>query len=276
MATPSGRQGVFTGAEPESVPLSLHLILAVPTVLLWVHSFPRGARRGLTLDFGAPTITDAFTAHFVHLSTGHLLSNLILYALVVSTAYLLAWRCGDRRTFRRGFLTVLLVFPPVLSGLSVALGRTALGYGFSGLNMALFGLLTVLLARFLVHRFGLHVDDRGVALFGVGVVLLTLRSLPTTGATLAIAGSAACLSLASVVGRLRDLPSVTPARQTARRQVGDLELAIFASLLSWTVPIVAFSVPSSVGDALGLYVHFLGYGLSFTVLYVADAVGLLA
>jgi hypothetical protein len=274
MATSSERQRTLEGSD--SAPFGFLLSLAVPTLLLLVHSLPRGVRRGLALEFADPTITAAFTAHFVHLSTAHLFSNLILYALVVSTAYLLARRLGDLRTFRRGFLTVLVVFPPVLSGLSVALGRPALGYGFSGLNMALFGLLTVLLSRFLVRRFGFPVDGRGVVLFGVGVVLVALWSLPVTGATLAVAGSAACLSLASVVARLRGRSSHATDRPKTAGGAGEYELVFVAAVLFCVLPFVAFSAPSTVAAALGLYVHFLGYALAFTVLYVADAAGLLA
>lgn len=267
---------MFEQGGSETISLGLFLTIAVPTVLLWVHSLPRGARRGLALDFGDPTLVDAFTAHFVHLSTGHLLSNLVFYGVVVSVAYLLARRSDDLRTFRRGFLTVMLAFPPALSGLSVALGRPALGYGFSGLNMALFALLTVLLGRFLFRRFGLQIDDQGVVLFGLGVVLVAVHSLPTTTVTLGVAGSAACLSLASVVGGRRRRPEADGGWATGQSRSGDVELAVVAGIVFCAVPFVAFSPPSNVGAALGLYVHFLGYALSFTVLYVADAAGLLA
>jgi hypothetical protein len=163
----------------------------------------------------------------------------------------------------------------VLSGLSVALGRPALGYGFSGLNMALFGLLTVLLARFLASRFGFHVDDWGVAMYGLGIVLVALRSLPITSVTLAVAGSAVCLSIATVVGHIRR-PIVIEGGFIVNTQAGDVILAVVAGLLFCAVPLVAFSPPSSVGEALGLYVHFLGYALLSTVLHLGDTLGLLS
>lgn len=139
----------YRGFDPSrSVPVGPLLATTLPMCLLWVHTLPRTPRRGLALAFSDPSLSSLFTAHFVHLSTGHLLSNLTIYALVVPTAYLLARRTGDLPAFRRGFLTVVIGFPVALSGLSVALGRPALGYGFSGVNMALFGLLTLLLGRF--------------------------------------------------------------------------------------------------------------------------------
>lgn len=261
--------------QSRSVPIGPLLAVVVPMFLLWVHTLPRTARRGLALAFGDPTLSSAFTAHFVHLTTGHLLSNLILYTLVVSAAYLLARRTEDLPAFRRGFLTVVLVFPVVLSGLSVALGRPALGYGFSGVNMALSGLLTLFLGRFLGRRFGLGVDRRGLVLFGLAIVLVTLRSLPRTEVSLAVAGSAACLAGAAAVGRLRRQPQPRTERATTAVRPGDVELAVTAGSLFCVLPFISFSVPSNVADGLGLYVHFLGYALAFTVLYAADAVGLL-
>ena len=274
MAMSSDQRNEFGGSQ--STPIGALVAVSVPLLLLWLHTYPRPARRDLALAFGDPTLPTAFTAHFVHLSTGHLLSNLIVYALVVPAAYLLARRTAQLRAFRRGFFTVLVVFPPVLSGLGVALGRPALGFGFSGVNMALFGLLTLLFGRFLARRFDVGVDDRGVVLFGLGVVLVTLRSLPTSAVTLAVAGSAGCLALASVVSPQRDRAGGTDARPRRSRGVGDLELALFAGFLFCVLPFLAFSTPESVAAGLGLYVHFLGYALAFTVLYVADAAGLLA
>lgn len=258
-----------------SVPIGPLLAVGVPTLLLWVHALPRTTRRGLALVFGDPTLSSAFTAHFVHFSTGHLLSNLMIYALVVPPTYLLARRTDELPAFRRGFLTVVVVFPVALSGLSVALGQPALGYGFSGVNMALFGLLTLFLGRFLARRFGLGVDRRGLALFGVGVVFITLRSLPLTDVALSVAGSAACLAGAAVVGRVRRQSPPRPERLGLSRQNGDTELAAVTGFLFCALPLVSFSVPSSVSAGLGLYVHFLGYALAFTVLYAADAAGLL-
>ena len=260
----------------KSTPVGALLTVSVPLLLLWVHTLPRAVRRDLALAFGDPSLPTAFTAHFVHLSTGHLLSNLILYALIASATYLLARRTDQLRLFHRGFFTVVVAFPPVLSGLSVALGRSALGFGFSGVNMALFGLLTLLLGRFLARHFDVGVDDRGVVLFGFGVVLVTLRSLPTTAVTLSVAGGAGCLALASVVGHRRDGPRVAGSRRAGVRETGDLELALVAGFLFCVLPLVAFSIPESVAAGLGLYVHFLGYTLAFTVFYVADVAGLLA
>lgn len=274
MATSSDHH---SGLEsPVSMPVDPLLVVLVPLCLLWVHSLPLATRRGLVLAFEDPTLPTAFTAHFVHLTTGHLVSNLLLYALLVPTAYLLARRTDDLPAFRRGFLTVLVVFPLALSGLSVALGRPALGYGFSGLNMALFGLLTLLLGRFFARRFDLGVDDRGVFLFGIGVVLVSLRSLPTTSVTLAVAGGAGCLALASVVGRNRRGSRGPPERAASPSRVGDVELAAVAGSLFCILALVAFSVPGSLSAGVGLYVHFLGYALAFTVVYVADVAGLLA
>ncbi|MFC7226411.1 hypothetical protein N0B31_03270 [Salinirubellus salinus] len=274
MATSSERPNRFgTG---DSVPVGPLATVAVPLALLWVHSLPVGTRQSLALAFGDPTLSTLFTAHFVHLSAGHLLSNLIIYGLVVPMAYLLARRTDDLRAFRRGFLTVLLVFPPALSGLSVALGRPALGYGFSGLNMALFGLLTMFLGRFLARRLGVGVDRRGLVLFGAGIVLVVLQSLPTTAVSLSVAGAAACLSLASVVSRHRRRSAEGPTLGSRSGRGGDAELAAVAGVLFCVLPVVAFSQPTSVSAGLGLYVHFLGYALAFTVLYAADAAGLLA
>lgn len=255
-------------------PLGTVLVVSVPVVLASVHTLPVGVRRGLALDLAAPTPVSFYTAHFVHFGIEHLVSNLLFYVLATPITYLLARATDELRTFRRAFLTVLVVFPPALSGLTVALGRPALGYGFSGLNLALFGISTLLLGRFLSRRFDLVVDDRGLSIFGVGVAVVALRALPSNVVTYLIAFGAGCLSLAVALERYWDRGSSGADPPPARR--GDAELAVVATVVCSLLPFVAFAPATTVAAGLGLYVHFLGYALSYTVLYVADVLGLLA
>lgn len=45
---------------------------AVPVALLAVFSLPLETRRSLAFDYVDPTLVTAFTAHYVHLGTAHL------------------------------------------------------------------------------------------------------------------------------------------------------------------------------------------------------------
>lgn len=104
---------------------------------------------------------------------------------------------------------------------------------------------------------------------------MALQSLPLTRVTLSVAGAAACLSGAGVVGRMRRRPPTPVDCPVTPDRTGDVELAVVAGFVFCALPAISFSPPSSLSAGLGLYVHFLGYALAFTVFYAADAAGLL-
>lgn len=247
----------------------------VPLAATLVFLLPEGTRRSLAFAYREPTVASAYAAHFVHLSADHLLANLLGYALLAGTGYLLAALSDARRLFGVAAATYLLAFPFALSALNLAVPRDAVGYGLSGLNMAFLGLLPVLLAVYAGRR--LH-PAAGVR-HAPGAFLLTLataalRSVPTTRLTAAIAAAAAlgavgyAASFASAVGEAGRGAAPTAARP------GWADLFALGAVLLLAYPFVAFPTELRVGAAVvNAYVHLLGFCLAFLVAYVACEAG---
>ena len=133
-------------------PLDLVALAAVPVVLLAVFALPEPTRRSLAFAYHDPTALTALSAHYVHFDPDHLLANLAGYGLLAGVGYLLAAASRQRRFFFVAFATVCVAFPVVLSALNLAVPRRAVGFGFSGVNMAFAGLLPLLLAAFVHTR----------------------------------------------------------------------------------------------------------------------------
>lgn len=132
--------------------LDLVALAAVPAVLLAVFALPEPTRRSLAFAYHDPTALTALSAHYVHFDPNHLLANLAGYGLLAGVGYLLAAASRRRRFFFVAFSTVCVAFPVVLSALNLAVPRRAVGFGFSGVNMAFAGLLPLFLAAFVHTR----------------------------------------------------------------------------------------------------------------------------
>jgi len=131
----------------------------------------------------------AFTAHYVHLDVGHLAGNVAGYALLAGVGYALAVLGDSRRFFLTALATFLLVFPFVLSALNLAVPRDAIGFGFSGINMALAGLLPLLLGTYARERFHVEGSVRALpAVFFALVGWIALLALPVSTSGLGLAG----------------------------------------------------------------------------------------
>jgi len=81
--------------------------------------------------------------------------------------------------------TFLAAFPVVLSALNLAVPRNAIGFGFSGINMALAGLLPLLLAVYARERFSPQASIRALpAVFFPLVGWMALLALPVSPGSL--------------------------------------------------------------------------------------------
>lgn len=181
-----GREGSVGYAD-------LVLLLAVPSLISLFHRFlgPEAKQR-LFYDPADPDLVSLYGSSLVHTSTGHLVGNLLGYALLVVLGVAFVVWIGERRWFRFAVLANLLVTPVlvnltdtlVLSTVAPALlGPVA---GFSSV-VAGFGGLTVAFYLGLVRRVG---DTRAAVAVG-GTVLVGLLeaiqliyvpdSLPTVG-----------------------------------------------------------------------------------------------
>jgi hypothetical protein len=251
--------------------VDLLVLLAVPAVLLAVFALPEATRRSLAFAYADPTVATAFSAHYVHLTVGHLAGNVAGYCLLAGVGYALAVLGGARRFFLTALATFLLAFPFVLSALNLAVPRDAIGFGFSGVNMALAGLLPLVLGAYARERFGFAESVRALpAVFFALVGWIALLALPLSTTGLGVAGLAT-----GVAGGLLALLYAWSARLSVRASVRDLahavasnpedgDLFVAGAVLVVGYPVVGFPAdPTGAGSVVNLYVHFLGFCLAF-------------
>ncbi|WP_123619498.1 hypothetical protein [Halorubrum sp. CSM-61] len=252
-------------------------LAVVPATLVAVFALPESTRRSLAFAYAEPTVRTAFTAHYVHLDASHLAGNAAGYALLAGVGYALAVLAGYRRFFLVALATFLAAFPFVLSALNLAVPRNAIGFGFSGVNMALAGLLPLLLGVYARDRFFPEASVRTLpAAFFPLVGWMTLLAVPVSSGALdapelaGLAGPAAAVA-GLLLGLLYASSAGVRIRQAIREAVravvsnpgyGDL----FAVGVALTVgyQIVGFpGNPTSADGVVNLYVHLLGFCLGF-------------
>ncbi|WP_439028031.1 hypothetical protein [Haloarchaeobius sp. DT45] len=252
-------------------------LTSVPAVLWAAYALPDETKRNAALSHTDPTLVDAFVSHYVHLVPGHLLSNLGLYLLVAPLSYLLCAVAGRKREFRVAFVSYLLVFPFVISGLNVLIARPTVGLGFSGLGLAFVGLLPWALFAYLQNRMPeTFQTERAPALFFLGAVVIGIIVIPPTlltmtGVVMASIGLVAYVGVL-VFRRSSRLPS---RFSRALATPGYLEIAALSLVVFVGVAVLTFSVPAvSDGVVVNHYTHFVGYSLGFIVPYTLfDALG---
>ncbi|MFC7069034.1 hypothetical protein [Halobaculum lipolyticum] len=245
-------------------------LAAVPVVLVAVFLSPEATRRELAFAYRRPTVLTAYTAHFVHLSLDHLLANVLGYALLAGTGYVVAVLADVRRLFGVAAATYLLAFPLVLSALNLAVPRDALGYGFSGVTTAFAGLLAVVGAAYAGRRLhpalGVRHAPGAFLLALAAVAVLVSPSVPLARPLAAVAALGALGYAVSARGALRS--SAAPPRATAR-EAGWLDLFVVAAVVFVGYPFVGFPAELRVGTAVtNVYVHLLGFCLAFLVAYI--------
>jgi hypothetical protein len=264
---PVGEDGSFWRTVRHDARRSDLLLLSVPLVLVGIWAAPSPVRRALVLTFADPTPLTVFTTHFVHRSPSHLAVNLLVYLLVVPGGYLLGAQVGALGLFRRAYLVTLLVVPPVL-GLSASLVADAgIGLGFSGINMALFGVFTLFLGDYLTQHFTAVLDGWGGTLYLCSLASIAGLAVPTT----TLSGLLAAAALLGAILTLRTELGIGLHHARRWKQLGYGELALGGLVLFVALPVLAIGA-----DATGrveVYVHVLGYVLAFVPLYVTVTLG---
>jgi len=255
-------------------PVDILVLCAVPVGLLGIFALPQSIRLQLVFSHRDPTLLTAYTSHFVHLTSGHLLANLLLYLFVTPTVYCLCVLAGRRQLFWTAFVVCLGGFPLILSAMNLALWRTrpVVELGFSGIVMALFGLLPLALAAYAGEVF----DDDLTAvssppLFFFVTALIAFFAVPLTPASIA----AGVLSIAAAglygqfVGGTISLPGLSDVRKVVRK-TGYFELTAVAVLLLVVLPVVSFRVTAHGNSLTNGYLHFQGFALGYIAAYVTS------
>lgn len=251
--------------------LDLLALCLPPAALLAVFALPEATRRSLAFAYADPTPLTAFSAHYVHLGADHLLGNLAGYALLACVAYALATLSGRRRLFFTALVTYLGAFPFALSALNLAVPRDAIGFGFSGVNMALSGLLPVLWYCYARDRFAPSASVAALpAVFFALVGWIALLALPVSTARYGIAGlaigvAAALLAVLYAASSDLRLPgSLRGAARSVASRPGYGDLLVVGAVVAVGYPVVGFPAdPSGGGSVVNLYVHLLGFCLGF-------------
>lgn len=248
----------------------LVVLALVPTVLLAVYALPPEVRRGFALDHAAPTLLTAFTSHFVHLSSAHLLANLAGYLLVVPTGYALAVASGRRRQFFVVFAAFLGSLPLLLSGLNLLFPRPTVGVGFSGVLLAFVGYLPFAFMSFIGSTFDVDVDagqSHWLFFFGLGVVAY-VAAPGVYGLGLAAAATLAGVLYLLPVVETVDRTQVASWRSTLAVS-GYGELVLLGTALFFIYPFVAFPTDFVVASGvINVYTHALGFCLGYITTYV--------
>jgi len=264
--------------------VDLAVLFSVPVLLAGVFLLPVGTRESLVFEYTAPTLATAVSSSFVHLSPAHLLVNVVGYSLVVPAAYLLSVASGRRVRFFVVFGTFLLVFPSVLSYLTLAVARPGAGVGFSGVVMAFVGYLPLALASYLEERADVGSSGTLGPIFfflGIGLIAgLSVQSVERDRATVLLGTSGLILTalLSALLYWLSasvEPGTVVQKLRAMARHSGAAELLGFAGVLFVVFLFVAF--PSDVGSGttvVNVYVHLLGYALGFISTYATVELGL--
>lgn len=280
---PPGPGGFGPALARATSPQDVATLAAVPVLLLGVYALPEATRRALVFEYTDPGAVTALSAHYVHFDPTHLAGNVIGYCLLASACYLLAALAGRLALFRAAFVTFLLAFPPVLSALNLAVPRAAVGYGFSGVNVAFAGLLPLLLTAYVGRRLVPAVRVRHApGLFLLSLAPVPLLALPPSATAFGLAAGAGlgAVGYAASFRRRESLADATREwadRSTLRSLLGRpgwSDLFVLAAGLLLAFPFAAF--PADVrtgGTVLNLYVHLLGFCLAFIGPYLALELG---
>jgi len=254
------------------------LVLAFPLFIGLGYSLPLGARESLVFNYTNPTPLAAFAATFIHFETGHLTTNVGLYVLVVPILYILSALSGRQQQFRVFVFTALLVFPPVLSYLNLAIARPSVTFGASGVIMAFVGYLPLALSEYLDANFDIGpVSVFAPALFFASlgpISVLSLQSVLLQNLTVLL--GAAGLVLATMLSTALYVLIVYEQTDDARTKLrfamqatGYSDLIVLTVLLLFFALIIAFPAnPQVDSGVLNLYEHFLGYALGFMTPYI--------
>ena len=231
---------------------------AAPAVTLVLWSLPLSVREAFTLTFEAPTRVTLLTAHFVHLDRTHYLTNLIGYGLVAGTGYLCFTRARERITFLSAALVTVLLFPIVLSLLSLLVLDTGQGYGLSGIVAGLLGTTVAGIGVYTRRRLPVA-GAISPPLFLGGAVAAAVRLLPPELARNGVIIVALLLAGSYLLGISIESPTDCTDGSVLVPIVG---------IVTCSVVLFAAFPRGALANTASPYIHFIGYGLGYLTVYI--------
>lgn len=265
--------GFRRAVSKQARPTDLTAIMAVALVLVGLFALEPTTQRSLVFETGQPTLRAAYFAHFVHRQQFHLLGNVLVYLVVVPVTYLLCILGGRRQLFRVTFVMLFSIFPLVLSLMQLLFPRQREVLGFSGINAGFFGLLCVAWALYTGRHFFDEPSPRyAPALLFAVAGAVALITLPARAWRLEIAAASLALSLGYLAAWLASSGRPTPAAiHEGFDRFGYAELAGAGFGLIVSYPFIGFRAVVTVETGvLDVYIHLLGFALTFMIVYAYE------
>lgn len=253
-------------------PLDIGLIAAAPALLVLIHVAPDALRDALVLNRATPTPLALFTNHYVHADDWHLAGNLLTFLPAAATLYALSDMARARRLFRTYLVTILLLFPLLLSTADLlffeAIGVTSgTSQGFSGISAATIGLLpvplTAALRKNLTDRIRTQ-DAIGLYLLSLAGIPLTYWQGPGTAAALLVILLLAALYLRAALRRARTDPGLGKRFNALAADPLRFAAVLVSTWLVLAMPLILF--PADItqrGTVVNVFTHYAGFTLGF-------------
>ncbi|MFO7925516.1 hypothetical protein [Natronomonas sp.] len=222
----------------------------------------------MAFEYANPTISTAYTAHFVHFTPSHLGSNLAVFLFASGAIVVLVGRVGDHWLLVGYLTTLAVVLPVALSFSNLAIPRNSVTYGFSGINMAIVGFLPVATTRYLERKLE-HPLDTSLLLTSFFLSMSYVGVVAVPLSTVSVALAAASVVFGSIFA-IQFGRSVSEALLSGDTRSNTFDATLLSGVIVWIVLLsVGFPKIDATGDGVtNLYVHFMGYALGFTVSYL--------
>jgi len=185
--------------------------------------------------------------------------------------------CGYRDQFYISYVTYVLVFPFVLTGFTLLFMRPGTVVGFSGVLMAFYRYLPLVMGGFIAEQFGLDTTTNVAPLLyfiGLGIIVLLSVWPALTNPTVAL-GSLGLLLVVLLTllwyaaTILSDDNDPRGTVQRAWQKTGYFELSVTAFVLLVTFPFAMFPLePTIASGIVDTYTHLLAYSLGFVTTFI--------
>ena len=162
------------------------ILISLVVVMLILYSVPPQLQDKLVLNYQEFSFSNPadwirlYTSHFVHQGFWHLFGNLSVFVMIFLLIYILAESGNNAASFKRLLIFIFIFLPSILALLDLAITRKyseiTKGFGFSGINMALAGVIPYFSAKFLKNRSNLSpIKFSGCVWFGCLDLLISSR-----------------------------------------------------------------------------------------------------